>query len=297
MPHVLPSQFIPPAGLPHVPHGQVQAIRRGPVPASGLSAHSNNRLSGHRRQKSSSTSPIHGRLSKHRKTLSRTRQQTLEPYKPLESSSYEGDLCVPTFIPDVSCQQDEPPVLAAPLGGYYWCLKTDSEGDFDSGSEVPIQLYEPPLRHCIPTNPEGLQDDNQPRSRKKSKYTPSQDQMILRLKKEGKSWSEIARLAHCGDTLAARNRYQVLIGQQGGGTFLWTRDDCIKFQNLLDEGERAKWHYIATELTKSFGRPVAMTACYWKVRELFFQKPENFGVIKTHDPQRGGAPIRRRPLN
>lgn len=148
-----------------------------------------------------------------------------------------------------------------------------------AGPTLPLTLPEPPLSMAIPANPNALQSDPQPRPKKKSKYSAEQDQIILQLKKEGKSWSEIAEKAKCGNSLAARNRYQVLIGQQGGGAVVWEAEDAMGLKSLLEEGEKAKWDYIASELSRLRSKNITAHACQSKIKELFDADPSRFGVV------------------
>jgi hypothetical protein len=142
-----------------------------------------------------------------------------------------------------------------------------------------LTLTEPPLSTATPPNTSALQSDPQPRPKKKSKYTAEQDAIILKLKHEAKPWSEIAAAADCGNALAARNRYQVLIGQQGGGTVIWDSEDAHGLKMLLEEAERAKWEHVAAELSRARSKHFSAVECRNKIKQLFDQNPTNFGVI------------------
>lgn len=195
----------------------------------------------------------------------------------------------PTFVPGEVNDGPLQHTSEKPLGGFYWGLFMDSDD-----LTLPVQMYEPPLHDCIPTYPQALDADQQPRARKKSKYTQEQDQLILKLKNRGEGWAEIARKARCDNNLAARNRYQVLIGQQGGGAFVWAGEDVSGLQSLLDEGERAKWHFLATELSKKQNKAFSMEMCHYKMCKIFAESPGRFGVVKSLDPNRGGAPYKHK---
>lgn len=99
------------------------------------------------------------------------------------------------------------------------------------------------------------------------------------MKKEGRPWTDISEAAKCGNSIAARNRYQVLIGQQGGGAVVWEADDTASLKNLLEEGEKAKWNYIANELSRVRNKKATPVACQKKIKELFDQNPALFGII------------------
>lgn len=166
----------------------------------------------------------------------------------------------------------------------------------DQQNIVPIQMCQPPLYNILPAYPHALDADPQPRTRKQSKYSAEQDQIILDLKSQNRPWVEIAKLANCHNHLAARNRYQVLIGQQGGGNFIWTNEDCAALQDSLDEGERAKWLFIAQELSRKLGQHFTIDMVHYKITSLFAENPQTFGVVRTKDPAKGGAPFDRHPL-
>lgn len=144
---------------------------------------------------------------------------------------------------------------------------------------LPLTLTDPPLATATPPNANALQPDPQPRPKKKSKYSAEQDAIILKLKREGKSWTEIAAAADCGNALAARNRYQVLIGQQGGGTVIWDADDAHALKALLEEAERAKWNFIASELSRVRSKHFSPHEVRGKIKQLFDQNPSYFGVV------------------
>ncbi|PRT53233.1 hypothetical protein B9G98_00853 [Wickerhamiella sorbophila] len=180
------------------------------------------------------------------------------------------------------------------VGGNYWGIISTS--DSEDAPPIPIQLCEPPLSDSVPANVEALKPDPEPRNKKRSKYTPDQDSVILELKAAGANWAEIAERANCDNSLAARNRYQVLIGQQGGGTYTWNQSDCEALQSLLDEGERAKWIFIAEEMCKRRNKKYTIEACHYKISQLFAENPEAFEVVRSREKIGGGAPMRHRPL-
>ena len=244
------------------------------------------------------------RKERHRRTKSR--QKPLELAKNLENNN-STTLIAPAFVPGMPANSNHsgPPISEKPPGGFYWALLSRTAPDEDGYSNLddegtiitlPIQMCEPPLKKIVPAYPQALEGDPEPRTRKQSKYTAEQDKLILKLKDEGKSWADIAAEVNCHNQLAARNRYQVLIGQQGGGTFFWTSEDCDAFQSLLDEGERAKWLFIAQELSKKSNRKFTIDMVHYKICELFSQTPEMFNILKTRDPTRGGAPYKRKLL-
>ncbi|ANB12297.1 hypothetical protein AWJ20_546 [Sugiyamaella lignohabitans] len=144
---------------------------------------------------------------------------------------------------------------------------------------LPLNVAEPPLSSAIPPNPNALQPDQRPRPKKKSKYTQEQDNIILEMKRAGKSWPEIAEAAECTDHLAARNRYQVLIGQQGGGAVVWDAQDIASMKGLLEEGEKVKWEHVASELTRMRSKSITAEQVRAKIRQLFDQSPDFFGIV------------------
>lgn len=150
---------------------------------------------------------------------------------------------------------------------------------FLPGPTVPLRVPEPPLATAEPNNPSALLGENVERPKKKSKYSTEQDNLILSLKKEGKSWSEISDAAQCGNSIAARNRYQVLMGQQGGGAVVWEKEDSAKLKSLLEEGERTKWQFIANDLSRMRNKKVSSEACRRKIKELFKENPASFGIV------------------
>lgn len=137
-------------------------------------------------------------------------------------------------------------------------------------------LPEPPLRNQ-PLQTE-FAETTLKRSKRKSKFTKEQDDMIVDLKSKGKSWIDIAQITGVGSFLAARNRYQVLIGQQGVGSSVWGPTDSQNLQNLVDEGELEKWKFIAREMYKLTGKSFTDTQCRELIHELFLEDPTEFGV-------------------
>ncbi len=159
---------------------------------------------------------------------------------------------------------------------------------------IQLALPIPPLSTAQP-HPNALIVQQPQRVKKKSKYSKEQDELILSMKKQGKSWVEISEKAKCGNFLAARNRYQVLIGQQGGGAVAWSYEDTIGLQSLLDKGEKEKWKFIATELTKVTSKRFTDVQCREMIKQLFSKDPSAFGVVVSVGPppplsQQQGAP-------
>ncbi|ODV61802.1 uncharacterized protein ASCRUDRAFT_80194 [Ascoidea rubescens DSM 1968] len=140
-------------------------------------------------------------------------------------------------------------------------------------------LPAPPLSFAQIRN-EALQPQPSRRARRRSKYTAEQDELIVSLKKGGRSWVDIAELTGVGNFLAARNRYQVLIGQQGGGAAAWGTDDANALQALLDEGETEKWKFISREIQKATGKLFTDKQCQKIVRELFWKDSKTFGITE-----------------
>lgn len=120
---------------------------------------------------------------------------------------------------------------------------------------------------------------NQKRTKRKTKFTKKQDELILSLKKEGKSWAEIAEFSGVGSFLAARNRYQVIVGQQGNNnSSSWNGEDTETLRSMLDDGELAKWKYISVKLNKATNKYFSPKECRDMVRCLFWSNPLSFEV-------------------
>lgn len=156
------------------------------------------------------------------------------------------------------------------------------------GPHLPKQLTErlqellpmPPLvRAC--TRPDVALSNTHKRTKRKSKFSKRQDEMIVLLKKDGRSWVEIAEMVGVGSYLAARNRYQVIVGQQGNNNSLsWTAEDRDELHKLLDSAELEKWRYIALELSKATGKNYSPEECREHARQAFWQSPAAMGVLE-----------------
>lgn len=120
---------------------------------------------------------------------------------------------------------------------------------------------------------------NQKRAKRKSKFTQRQDEMIVSLKRKGKSWVEIAEATQVGSYLAARNRYQVIVGQQGNNnSSSWTSDDKVLLRRLIDSSEIEKWKFIASELNKATGKNFTDKECRDFIKVMFWANPASFGA-------------------
>ncbi|KAG5365771.1 Adherence factor [Yarrowia sp. B02] len=144
---------------------------------------------------------------------------------------------------------------------------------------LPLTLSVPPLAAAVPPNMQVLRSANSDRPKKKSKYSSEQDEIILSMKKAGKGWHEIGEAAHCDNALAARNRYQVLMGQQGSGSVYWDPEDNMGLKALLDDGERAKWEFVAAELSKIRRKNITSPVVRAKVRDMLFKNSILFKVV------------------
>lgn len=139
-------------------------------------------------------------------------------------------------------------------------------------------LPSPPLSQA-PIRPEISYSLQQKRAKRKSKFSKVQDDLIVTLKKKGKSWVEIAEISGVGSYLAARNRYQVIVGQQGNNnSSSWNEEDKVHLQNVLDAGELEKWRFIALELNKATNKNFTALECREISRMLFWSDPGSFGV-------------------
>lgn len=142
-------------------------------------------------------------------------------------------------------------------------------------------LPKPPLSKA-PTRPDINFSLLQKRGKRKSKFTKSQDELILSLKKKGKSWVEIAEVSGVGSYLAARNRYQVIVGQQGNyNSFVWTAENKVYLQKLLDAGELEKWSFISFDLNKATNKKFSSEECQEIIRFLFWSDPNAFGITEN----------------
>lgn len=234
-----------------------------------------------------STVPVHGgntrsRFPRRRRTGSK---------RSIEEAIIESS--IPTSI--TTSFNNAPPQRQGPSIGLLTGFSGSSYSPTSNiGPTLPLNLPEPPLSNAIPSNPNSLQSDPQPRPKKKSKYSSDQDATILQMKKDGKSWSEIANAAQCGNSLAARNRYQVLIGQQGSGAVVWDSDDAMGLKNLLDDGEKAKWDYISSELSRLRSKKIGSKDCQQRIKYLFDNDPTSFGIVvgaqSTSSPYPSSAP-------
>ncbi|KAG5357282.1 Adherence factor [Yarrowia sp. C11] len=144
---------------------------------------------------------------------------------------------------------------------------------------LPLTLSLPPLAVAVPPNMQVMRSANSDRPKKKSKYSSEQDEIILSMKKAGKGWHEIGEAAHCDNALAARNRYQVLMGQQGSGSVYWDTEDNMGLKALLDDGERAKWEFVAAELSKIRRKNITSPVVRAKVRDMLFKNSILFKVV------------------
>jgi hypothetical protein len=139
-------------------------------------------------------------------------------------------------------------------------------------------LPTPPLSRA-PTRPDITLNLAQKRVKRKSKFSKSQDDLIVSLKKKGKSWVEIAEISGVGSYLAARNRFQVIVGQQGNNnSSSWNLEDKVNLQNLLDVGEIEKWKFISIELNKATNKDFTDLECRELIKLMFWNNPGSFGV-------------------
>lgn len=135
----------------------------------------------------------------------------------------------------------------------------------------------PPLSK-VPSRP-SLQYYHQKPNKRKSKFTKYQDDLIVQLKEEGKSWVEIAEISKVGSYLAARNRYQVIIGQQGNNNAnLWHLDYSVLLKKLLDKYEHEKWKFITMELNKATNKNYTIKEVQEVISSLFGYNPYSFQV-------------------
>lgn len=216
---------------------------------------------------------------------------------PLHSGQMQPNLAQPGQVPNTSFHQGETgglhsqisPINQGPVPQMGQLDNTNSMGmipmmvrgpnsNLTLIEQLQMELPVPPLSKA-PTRPDVSFLNSQRRPKRKSKFTKLQDSIIVRLKKEGRLWVEIADLAGVGSYLAARNRYQVIVGQQGNNNSLsWTVEDRNQLQQLLDSAEMEKWRYIALELYKATGKCYTLAEVREFTRQMFWQNPLAMGV-------------------
>ena len=141
------------------------------------------------------------------------------------------------------------------------------------------QLLPPPPLLRARARPDLNLNIAQKRAKRKSKFLKAQDELIVSLKKKGKSWVEIAEISGVGSYLAARNRYQVIVGQQGNNNLSsWDLRDKVHLQQILDAGELEKWRFISSELNKATNKTFTDAECRDVIRYMFWNNPGSFGV-------------------
>ncbi|CUM64266.1 uncharacterized protein PRCAT00001863001 [Priceomyces carsonii] len=139
-------------------------------------------------------------------------------------------------------------------------------------------LPAPPLS-TAPIKEDVNMNINQKRAKRKSKFTKKQDEMIVELKKKCRSWVEIAELTGVGSYLAARNRYQVIVGQQGNNnSSSWCNEDGKVLRQIVDDAEISKWKFIAIELSKATEKEFTDKECREIIKDLVWQDPSSFGL-------------------
>lgn len=145
--------------------------------------------------------------------------------------------------------------------------------------KLQILLPVPPLSKAF-LRPDVSNFANHKRAKRKSKFTEEQDRTIVSMKRQGHSWVAIAEATGVGSYLAARNRYQVIVGQQGSKLMSsWSLKDRKLLQSLLDDAEINKWEYIASKLSKATGKKFTAKECRKYVRHLFWMDPTAMGVL------------------
>lgn len=125
---------------------------------------------------------------------------------------------------------------------------------------------------------ESMKVEKPKRSKRRSKFSPQQDDMILNMKRANKSWVEIAEVAGVDSFLAARNRYQVLIGQQGGSSSDCGPEDVLILKKVVDEAEIEKMKHLTKEFTKCTGKPCNYKQVRELIRYLFWKDASKFDV-------------------
>lgn len=157
--------------------------------------------------------------------------------------------------------------------------------DFSKVSKLAYDISEsmviPPFKNLRP-NKSALVAEKPKRSKRKSKFTPEQDKLIVRLKNENKTWVEIAEIAKVESYLTARNRYQVLIGQQGSSSHDFTEEDLDSLKQIVDEAEIEKMKHLSKEFRKCTGKLCTYKQVRELIRYMFWKDPEQFDIGPTY---------------
>lgn len=157
--------------------------------------------------------------------------------------------------------------------------------DYRSVSDIAYKMSQttpiPPFANVDPSS-ESLKEEHMKRNRRRSKFSREQDEMIINMKRAGKSWVDIADAAGVGSYLAARNRYQVLIGQQGGANSDSGPEDVETLREILDEGETEKWQYLAKQYSQARGQQAPPRQLREFIRYLFWKNPGMFDVDEKY---------------
>lgn len=144
-------------------------------------------------------------------------------------------------------------------------------------ADISAKMLNPPFKNQKACKTAFVQEKPK-RTRRKSKFTTEQDEMIVRMKNENKSWVEIAEAAKVDSYLTARNRYQVLIGQQGGCASEFTTEDLVDLKSIVDEAENEKMKHLSKEFRKCTGKLCTYKQVRELIRYLFWKDPSQFDV-------------------
>lgn len=72
---------------------------------------------------------------------------------------------------------------------------------------------------------------------------------------------------------------------------VWEAEDTGSLKRLLEEGEKAKWNFIANELSRVRNKKATAGACQKKIKDLFDQNAASFGIVLNppthHHPSYG----------
>ena len=147
--------------------------------------------------------------------------------------------------------------------------------------EISQNMVVPPFNTLKPSKA-SMKAQKPKRSKRRSKFTEEQDLIIINMKKENKTWVEIAECAKVDSYLAARNRYQVLIGQQGGGTSECGPEDVLVLKDIADDGEIEKMKYLSKEFRKCTGKLCSYKQIRELIRYLFWKNAGKFDVDASY---------------
>jgi hypothetical protein len=91
--------------------------------------------------------------------------------------------------------------------------------------------------------------------------------IVLAMYKQGKSWQEIANAIKVESAEIAYARYGSLVDVSQ--TIEWDDQDVEALRDLLEPGERAKWKFVSSELSRERNKRITAVACQKKFKDMF----------------------------